>query len=120
MTLETNNIDTEIEISEGQMDLFTGEVVEVEESEETELSVEDIVKELTSEVFGNETVITAYKIHNVINEVFKVLGIAKVVPPQMMYNYDRNGLIVKGKKGVKRYTADEVYAFVTKYVNKYV
>jgi hypothetical protein len=113
------NENTEITIVEGQQDLFTGEVVETT-PEETELTVEDIVKELTSEVFGNETVITAYKIHNIINGAFKVLGIAKVVPPQMMYNYDRNGLIVKGKKGVKRYTADEVYAFVTKYVNKYI
>ena len=96
------------------------EDVEIEESEE--LTVESVVGELTETAFGTDEEVTAYKIANVVNGAFKVLEIAKVIPTQMMYNYTRNGMIVKGKKGSAkeiRYTKDEVKAFATKYVNKY-
>lgn len=97
------------------------EDVEVEETAE-ELSVETVVAELTETVFGADEEITAYKIANVINGAFKVLGVAKMIPTQMMYNYTKNGLIAKGKKGSAkeiRYTKAEVNEFAAKYVNKY-
>jgi hypothetical protein len=88
--------------------------------EATELSVEEIVSELVGTAFGDQATITCYKIATVINGVFEATGTAKKIPTQMMYNYDRNGLIVKGKKGVKAYTKDEVTTYVTKYTNKYI
>lgn len=116
MTVDTtNNIDSEIEISDGQMDLMTGEVVEKES--EKEVTVEEIVETLTENVFGSDITITAYKIHTIINGTFKVVGFEKQVPPQMMYNYSRNGMI-NGVKNVKQYTREEVTKFVIKYVNK--
>lgn len=89
----------------------------------TEVTPETVVAELTEAVFGTDTQVTAYKVANVINGAFKVLEIEKVIPTQMMYNYTKNGLISKGKKGKAseiRYTKDEVKTFATKYVNKYV
>jgi len=84
-----------------------------------ELTVEEIVSELTVAVFGDDPTITPYKIHTVVNGAFEALSNEKRIRPQMMYNYDRNGMIAKGKKGVKAYTEDEVKAFATKYVNKH-
>ena len=68
--------------------------------------------------------ITAYSIAVIINERLSENGILKdgqlvQIRPQMMYSYDRNGLIVKGKKSVCHYELDEVHAFVNKYLKKY-
>jgi DUF4097 and DUF4098 domain-containing protein YvlB len=115
----TENITTIVENVEGQMDLITGDVVEVEETV-GEISVDEIVKELVTTAFGGNTTITAYKIATIVNGVFKVTGTDKQIPPQMMYNYSRNGMIVKGVKGAKTFNEAEVTAFVTKYVNKYI
>lgn len=112
----TENI---IENIDGQMDLFTGEEIVVEE-ETTEITVDQIVKELVDTL---SEPITAYKIAVVINKSFEVLGIEKTIPTQMMYNYTKNGMIVKGKKGKAsdiRYTKEEVATFATKYINKYL
>ena len=86
---------------------------------ETELTPAQIISELVGTAFGDNTTVTPYKVATIINGAFEVLGVAKVIPTQMMYNYARNGLIVKGKKGAKAYTQSEVTAFVTKYVGKY-
>lgn len=89
------------------------------EIESEEITLESLTTELVS-TLGEET--TAYKIATIINGIFKVLEIEKEIPTQMMYNYTRNGLIAKGKKGKAseiRYTKEEVYTFVTKYVSKY-
>lgn len=107
---------TDINIVEGQQDLFTGEVVEVEE---TEVTVDEIVNEITTIVFGSDTTISPYKIAKVINKVFEATSTDKVIPPQMMYSYASKGMISKGNKS-KEYTFDEVVTYVTKYTNKYV
>jgi len=78
--------------------------------------IEGLVREVVEAL--PETV-SPYQIHSVINTVFEVLGSERTVRPQMMYNYDRNGLIVKGAKGVKRYAHEEVVAFATKFVTKH-
>lgn len=91
-----------------------------ENSNTTELTVESVVTELVSTL---EEEVTAYKIATVVNGTFTVMGNEKRIPTQMMYNYTRNGLIVKGKKGSAkeiRYTKEEVKSFVVKYVNKFV
>ena len=79
--------------------------------------LDDLVRDL---VFGAGTSeeMTPYLVHSIVNTVFEALEVEYRVRPQMMYNYDRNGLIVKGQKGKKRFTRDEVLDFVTRFVNR--
>jgi hypothetical protein len=97
----------------------TETVVEIENQvEETTLPThEEIVKALVATL---PEVVTPYGIAKVINGVFKATETDKEIPSQMMYNYSRNGLVVKGKKGCKEYTHEETVAFVTKYTAKYI
>jgi hypothetical protein len=88
------------------------------ESEVTEVTLEDIVEALTETVFGDDETITPYKVHKIVNGAFEAMESDLRIPPQMMYNYDRNGMIAKGKKGAKAYNKDEVKAFALKYTNK--
>jgi hypothetical protein len=37
-----------------------------------------------------------------------------------MYNYATNGLIIKGAKGIKRFTPQQVCDFVVRFVNRNV
>lgn len=87
-----------------------------------ELSLEDLVGDVVSalDTAKYNGKVSPYQIHSVINTVLEALGAHedKFVRPQMMYNYDRNGLIVKGKSNVKRYDPDEVTAYVIKLVTK--
>lgn len=62
---------------------------------------------------------TPYAVAQIINDTFVELGSDKSIRPQMMYNYARNGLI-NGVKGSKLYTAEEVGAFVIRYVSKHI
>ncbi len=92
----------------------------VEDPETEETTLETVVEELTETVFQGSETITPYKVWKVTMGTLEAMGSTKTVPSQMMYNYDRNGLIVKGKKGVKSYNKDEVKTFVTKYVQKHI
>jgi hypothetical protein len=94
--------------------------ITVEPTVSTEPTLPEIVQELATAAFGTESTITPYKIATIINKAFEVTNTEKRIPTQMMYNYDRNGLIVKGKKGVKAYTKDEVQTYVVKYTSKYI
>lgn len=77
---------------------------------------------------ANDGNVTPYEVFVVLRETLEGLNIeaaterAATLVPQMMYNYDRNGLIngVKAKetKVAGRYTLDEVNAFVAKFVKK--
>lgn len=80
----------------------------------------DFVEAFVTVAFGEDTTITPYKIAVIVNKVFEANENTKRIPPQMMYNYDRNGLIAKGIKGAKAYNKDQVTAFVTKFTNKYL
>jgi len=62
---------------------------------------------------------TPYQIATLINVQLTAAGIAEI-RPQMMYNYDRNGLIngTKGQAKDRYYTTAETEAFVNKYVAK--
>lgn len=64
---------------------------------------------------------SAYQVHVVLNRVLKANGVDGV-RPQMMYNYARNGMIVKGEKifgeTLRKFTSQEVAEFVVRYVTK--
>jgi hypothetical protein len=96
------------------------ETVLAEDLETEETTLETVVAELVETVFGADETISPYKIAKVINGTFEAVGNTKRIPPQMMYNYDRNGMIVKGRKGSKEYNKDEVTTYVLKYANKYL
>jgi hypothetical protein len=46
------------------------------------------------------------------------LVIGREVRPQQMYNYARNGRIVRGVQGLRTFSAEEVATFVLRYINK--
>lgn len=62
-----------------------------------------------------------YQIAKVLNELFVQLEIDRTVPPQMMYNYSKNGLIDgtkrQSQKDVK-FSYETTVAFLTKYFKK--
>jgi hypothetical protein len=101
----------------------TEEIVEqadqVEASEP--ISLEQIIDTIL-EQFPNDQ-ITPYLIAKAVNAALTVLGVLKQgepysVRPQMIYNYDTNGLIVAGSKKLKRYTKAQVRAFAIKFIQK--
>jgi hypothetical protein len=61
---------------------------------------------------------SAYGVHSVLNRILVANGLDKV-RPQMMYNYLRNGLLVKGQKifgeTLREVTKDEVAEFILRY-----
>lgn len=62
---------------------------------------------------------TAYAIASMINDQLSAAGRTDLhIKPQMMYNYAKNGLIVKGLKGLPAdgYSQDQADAFVSKFV----
>jgi len=64
---------------------------------------------------------TPYMVHVVLNDRLAELELDRKVVPQMLYNYSRNGMIVKGdkRKGDEaRYTRDEITEFVDRWINK--
>ena len=107
--IEINETTGTVEIE----DLDDQAVLETETSETQTL--DEMVQDLVDEI-GHDQV-TPYGIHTVINTILEAYG-AKMIIPQHMYNYDRNGMIVKGSKGQKRYSGSEVTAFVVKFVSK--
>lgn len=81
----------------------------------TKLTVEQIMTRGQVEGF------TAYQIHSIVNAMLEAQGRADLkIIPQMMYNYDRNGMIVKGTKNVTKtrtFTTAEVEEFTAKFVS---
>jgi len=82
------------------------------------VNVADLVRDLVDAITVDE--ITPYLVHSVINAAMEALDSEYRVRPQMMYNYARNGLVVKGSKGAKRFTRDEVCDFVVRFVNRQI
>jgi hypothetical protein len=61
---------------------------------------------------------TAYQIATLLNVQLEAHGF-KPVRPQMIYNYDRNGMVVKGVKDVtktRRFSMTEVTEFIDRFV----
>jgi len=86
--------------------------------EETELTFEEIVSEIVDEVYGTNEMVTAYKIAKIVNAVFAAYEFDKTIPPQMMYNYAKNGMINKIKDMKQQYAKDQATAFVIRYTKK--
>lgn len=112
-------VDEEVSFKDGDGEEMVVEEETVEVEETVEISLEEIVREISQTVFGKSETITAYKIAKVINGVFETVGNEKRIPPQMMYNYSSKGMIVKGYKG-KEYTFDQTVEYVMKYTSKHV
>lgn len=66
-----------------------------------------------------ESSYTPYEIHKIINVL---LQDGRSIRPQMMYNYARNGMIVRGEKifkeSLRRITNEEVKSFLVRYCIK--
>lgn len=105
---------TNIEVT-GQIDLIDGTVVE----ESNEVTLAEIVDQITNEIFGADVTISPYKIAKIINKVFEATMTVKQIPAQMMYQYAQKGMISKGNKS-KEYAKDEVLTYVNKYTSKHV
>lgn len=74
-------------------------------------------RQVLQEVLTEETY-TSYGISTVLNKILVANGSDKI-RPQMMYNYARNGLIVKGEKifgaSLRDFTTEEVSEFLIRY-----
>jgi len=79
-----------------------------------------IMNLIVAEVPTEET--SCYGIATVLNRIVKANGSGKSVRPQMMYNYARNGMIVRGEKifgeTLRTFTKIEVAEFVMKYCSR--
>jgi hypothetical protein len=90
---------------------------------EDAVNIIDIISKLIQqheEINGEGAEFTPYAIAELVGDTFCELGSDKAVRTQMMYNYDKAGLIVKGMKNKKRYTAEEAAVFVLRYVHKHI
>lgn len=59
-----------------------------------------------------------YGIAKSLNAVLADLDLKVQVRPQMLYNYDRQGLIVPKRPNKKTYNRQEVKSWISKYVEK--
>jgi len=73
------------------------------------------------EEYVTEDLYTAYGISKILNTILRSVGKAEV-RPQMMYNYLRNGMIVKGEKifgeNLRNVTNEEVRNFLVRYLER--
>jgi hypothetical protein len=83
-----------------------------------QVELQDVLEILNGDEF------TGFGVAKVLGEILKANG--RDVPahlPQMMYNYLRNGLIVRGQKifgpSLRKITKDELAAFLVRYCNKH-
>lgn len=74
------------------------------------------------EKFVTESEYTGYGIATVLNKILSASGAERVVRPQMMYNYLRNGLVVRGEKifgeTLRTVTRTEVIEFLERYCKR--
>lgn len=80
------------------------------------MNIETIETYVTNESYS------MYEIAKVLNEILRDSDSNKTIKPQMMYNYARNGMIVKNEKifaeTLRRITRDEVISFIVRYVER--
>lgn len=88
-----------------------------------EMTLEQVVQDiLDAKEFGDE--LTMYQVAKALNaalEVFEVLkdGEPYTVRPQMVYNYNKNKMVVKGET-VPKATKEQTKQFVVRFVGKRV
>jgi hypothetical protein len=85
--------------------------VEIEDVEET-VTFQDILDELVT-----EDTYTPYQVAGIVNKVYAIVGVTKVIPPQMMYIYNSKGYL--GEKGNKLVTKEQVLEFLVKKQTKW-
>lgn len=83
------------------------------------------IKVNIQDLIAKQSDITPYEVFRLLQHATSQVDPARAaaLKPQMMYNYDRNGLIVSGRKAkdtgeAGRYTHSEVVAFVAKWTKK--
>jgi hypothetical protein len=110
--MKESTMTNEIAIIDAEIETVDAEIVEDAPIDQL---VSDIVDATESDDF------TAYGVWRVLTDALEAAGVEKKIPSQMMYNYSKNGLISKAKKGDMKvhYTADEVKAFAIRYVSKH-
>lgn len=86
-----------------------------------ELTLSQVVDEILESMNGNLE-ITMYAGHKVVNAALEIFDVHKDgkeyrIIPQMMYNYNRNKLVVKGQT-VDRLTKVQLREFVIRFVGK--
>lgn len=78
------------------------------------------IRDLIGQQIPTEEV-SAYGIFKVLNQIVTSNG-RKAIIPQMMYNYARNGMIVKGEKifgeTLRAFTKAEVVDFIIRYCTR--
>ena len=67
--------------------------------------------------FPSEGTLSPYKLCKITNVILSDLGVDKTLPPQMFYNYTKNGMIT-GTKGEKEITPTQGQKWVEKYLTK--
>ena len=115
LTINTDTTNPAPEV-EGQLEL-DGMPEQPERVQLAEVNLEDLL--------GEQTEWTAYQIHTILNKIFEQVGVP-TIRPQMIYNYARNGMLVKGESVAKntyearKYNKDEVVGFVARFATKHV
>jgi hypothetical protein len=103
----------------GQIALDGTEILD----EKAEVTIEEIVETLVEK----GQIYKPYGIHTLINRALEVLGADRQIAPQMIYNYSRNSLIVRGRgekvngKVVNKdhvYDSEQVTKFMIRYLSK--
>lgn len=99
---------------------YGDELVEAIERAANTLDEDEIESMVRQLVEANRKDMTAYRISKILNDALEIFDVDYSVSSQMMYNYDRNKMIVKGRTiGTTRFfTNDEVVEFVTRIVKK--
>lgn len=85
-------------------------------------TVEEVVRDIL-DTLPNE--LTMYQVAKALNTALEIFEIQKngnlyQVRPQMMYNYNRNKLIVKGVVIEGKATREQAETFIIKFVNKLI
>lgn len=76
--------------------------------------------EITSTAEAQAEGFTAYQVWKLLAETFATVGITKATQPQWVYNLARAGAIdgIKGQTTGRRFTEEQVEAFIAKQVAK--
>jgi hypothetical protein len=121
----TNATDEIVEL-DGQI-VLPGMPEPIEEPEST-LTIDEIVEQIVAASgLSEESIVTLYRVSKVLNAVLDVIdamkdGKAYRVPSQMLYNYGRNKMVVKGRSltGKDEVTLAETLPFIKRFSAKFV
>lgn len=83
-----------------------------------QIDVRQLVTDIVDELAETNSEFTAYRVSVAVNLALQEVSSEYRVRSQMMYNYDRNGMIVRGVKDAKRFTREQVIDFVVRFVER--